>query len=429
MSKRKETPESLAREIARANPATGSLSAPTDLARSEGIDRVRIRKIARENGDSYQIETMRGAKAFHENVDSGGLERALASLIGARFARGEFACESVSLSVLTNRRGELGAIRRGTKTVPAAATSEGAIASRATLSHNREKRYVIPEGAPLPFLVDLGVMTADGTVVKSRYDKFRQINRFLEFIEDVIPDLEKAAGKDETGKPARELTVVDFGCGKSYLTFATYWYLAIKRALPVRIVGLDLKEDVIERCESLARSYGYDGLSFAVGDIAGYGGLDRADMVVTLHACDTATDLALARAVRWGASVILSVPCCQHELNGLLSSGAASGPAKDALAGAFRHGIVRDRLAALFTDAMRAELLSGAGYRVQILEFIDMSHTPKNLLIRAVRGPANATAASTEAYRALRDFLGAGIALEEELSGKTARPKDASEER
>ncbi len=209
-------------------------------------------------------------------------------------------------------------------------------------------------------------MTGEGKVVHARYDKFRQINRFLEFIEDVLPRLDRD----------RELTILDFGCGKSYLTFAMYYYFRKLKGYDVKIVGLDLKEDVIARCQALAEKYGYDKLQFCQGDIASYRGVDRVDMVVTLHACDTATDFALAKAVGWGASVILSVPCCQHELNRQISN--------EVMKPVFSYGVLKERIAALMTDGLRAQMLERAGYETQILEFIDMEHTPKNLLIRAV---------------------------------------------
>ena len=235
------------------------------------------------------------------------------------------------------------------------------------LSHNRKKKYILDPSVQVPFLVDLGVQTKEGKVVQSRYDKFRQINRFLEFIEDIVSALPKD----------RESVMIDFGCGKSYLTFAMYYYLHELKGYDVRIIGLDLKENVIEHCQTLAEKYGYEKLTFLTGDIADYEGVDKVDMVVTLHACDTATDYALERAVRWGAKVILSVPCCQHELNGQIKS--------ELLQPVLKYGLVKERMAALLTDAIRANLLEEAGYQVQILEFIDMEHTPKNILIRAVK--------------------------------------------
>jgi hypothetical protein len=224
----------------------------------------------------------------------------------------------------------------------------------------------------------------------------------------------------------KTLEIVDFGCGKSYLSFAVYHYLSTLKGLRLRVIGLDLKEDVISSCQALALRYGYEGLSFVVGDIAEYSGVESADLVISLHACDTATDYALAKALSWGARVILAVPCCQHELNaqlgisaqlGVSGRGAAAvAPGRQTLASAFKYGIVRERMAALMTDALRAELLESRGYRTQILEFIDMSHTPKNLLIRAVRRAGGlASEGSLEGYEALRNFLGVEPTLEREL--------------
>ena len=257
-------------------------------------------------------------------------------------------------------------------------------AQAADLSHNRKKHYILEEGIPVPFLRDLGVMTEDGKIVRTKTDKFRQINRFLEFIEDILPQLDKE----------RELTILDFGCGKSYLTFAMYYYLHELKKYDIRIVGLDLKEDVIEHCGKLAEQYGYEKLTFLVGDIADYEGVDQVDMVVTLHACDTATDYALAKAVGWNAKVILSVPCCQHELNIQLSDpgrrkdgngGEMTGAVSETLAPVMDYGLLRERFAALVTDGLRAKYLERMGYETQVLEFIDMEHTPKNILLRAVK--------------------------------------------
>ena len=235
------------------------------------------------------------------------------------------------------------------------------------LLHNRTKKYILPEGTVVPFLKDLGVMTAEGKIVRTKYDKYRQINRFLEFIEDILPHLPQN----------REITILDFGCGKSYLTFAMYYYLKKLKGYDIRIIGLDLKKDVIKNCSRLAVKYGYDKLNFYEGSIEEFEGVTQVDMVVTLHACDTATDYAMYKALRWGASVILSVPCCQHELNRQIANKELY-PIMD-------YGILKERMAALLTDGIRAKLLENAGYETQILEFIDMEHTPKNLLIRAVK--------------------------------------------
>ena len=235
------------------------------------------------------------------------------------------------------------------------------------LSHNRTKKYLLKEGVPIPWLIDLGVMTPEGKIKNSRYDKFKQLNRYLEFIQDILPKLPKE----------REIRIIDFGCGKSYLTFAMYYYLRELKHYDIQVTGLDLKEDVIEKCQKLADQYGYDRLKFQQGDIASYEGADQVDMVVPLHACDTATDFARAKAVQWGAAVILSVPCCQHELNRQVEN--------ESLAPILEYGILKERFAALLTDGLRAQMLQSAGYDTQILEFISIEHTPKNLLIRAVK--------------------------------------------
>ena len=224
-------------------------------------------------------------------------------------------------------------------------------------------------------------MIKEGEVVHSRYDKYRQINRFLEFIEDILPQLDKN----------KENVIIDFGCGKSYLTFAMYYYLKELKGYPVRIIGLDLKEEVIRHCGELAVRYGYDKLSFTCGDIASYEGVDHVDMVVTLHACDLATDYALEKAVGWGAKVILSVPCCQHELNKQLQN--------PVLQPVLEYGLIKERMAALYTDAIRAQILEYRGYNTQILEFIDMEHTPKNILLRAVFRKKNEMSQAEEEKR------------------------------
>lgn len=290
-------------------------------------------------------------------------------------------------TVLVSKKGKVTVRRKKRKTE----------ARPADRSHNRKKHYILEEGVPVPFLRDLGVMTEDGKIVRTKTDKFRQINRFLEFIEDILPRLEKG----------RELTILDFGCGKSYLTFAMYHYLHELRGYDIRIIGLDLKKDVIDHCGKLAEKYGYDKLTFLVGDIADYDGVDRVDMVVTLHACDTATDYALAKAVGWGAEVILSVPCCQHELNAQF---AASGGCAAVLAPVMDYGLLRERFAALATDGLRAKYLEREGYETQVLEFIDMEHTPKNILLRAVKtGRKDGRAA--EEIRKCIEFLGAAPTL------------------
>lgn len=270
---------------------------------------------------------------------------------------------------------------------------------QAVLSHNRKKQYLLQEEDKIPFLIDLGVMTKEGKIVRSKYDKFKQMNRFLEFIDDITGQLPKD----------KRLHIIDFGCGKSYLTFAMYYYLCEVKGYAVNMVGLDLKEEVITHCNELAKKYGYRDLQFFVGDIASYkeGTQDSVDLVVTLHACDTATDFALEKAISWNAKVILSVPCCQHELNGQIK--------QEILAPIMDYGLLKERFAALVTDGMRAKLLESKGYQVQILEFIDMEHTPKNILIRAIKKDAMKAAKkekSRQQFEQCKQFLEANPMLD-----------------
>ena len=343
--------------------------------KKDAPDRVRIRPVELKGEILYQASASLGTKMFHRNYGREELLAYIRESLDGTYSQLQVQGQKADGSILVSRKGKQTVRKK---------LHEKKENTR-ILSHNRVKRYILPQGTPVPFLVDLGVMTGEGRVHEAAYDKYRQINRFLEFIEDILPKLPKD----------RELTIVDFGCGKSYLTFAMYYFLRELRGYQVKIVGLDLKADVIEHCGRLAEKYGYDGLQFLQGDIAGYEGLDRVDMVVTLHACDTATDFALAKAVQWNAQVILSVPCCQHELNRKIKN--------DLLSPVLKYGILKERMSALLTDGIRAELLESKGYSVQILEFIDMEHTPKNLLIRAVRTgkqqPVDALKKMTEAIR------------------------------
>ncbi|MFJ7733910.1 class I SAM-dependent methyltransferase [Lysinibacillus sp. NPDC097231] len=265
------------------------------------------------------------------------------------------------------------------------------------LAHNRKKNYLLADDKPYPFLIRLGVQTEEGKIKKQKYDKFKQINRFIEFIDDALAYLPKD----------RQVRILDFGSGKSYLTFALYHYLKIEKGLDIRVTGLDLKKEVIEECSQIAQDLGYEQLEFLVGDINDYNDESAVDMVVTLHACDVATDMALARAVKWGASVILSVPCCQHELNRQLNT-----PSLEIM---LQHGLVRERFAALATDAIRAEILSLVGYEAQLLEFIDMENTPKNILIRAYHTGKKPSMEQLVNYNSFLKLLNAKPFLENEL--------------
>ena len=318
----------------------------------------KVRPVLMKEQLLFQVSSFVGKQVFHENYSADEAADVLAADLFENFTQMQVDAREFSATVLVSKKGKV--------TVKKKKNVSGA-AKQVDLSHNRAKKYILEEGRAVPFLVDLGVQTKEGKIVSSRYDKFKQINRFLEFIADILPILPKD----------RPVHIIDFGCGKSYLTFAMYYYLHELQGLSLRVTGLDLKKDVIEHCSGLAQKYGYDGLEFLHGDIADYTGTDRADMVVTLHACDTATDYALYKAVKWNAKVILSVPCCQHEVNAQISC--------EPLEGALRYGLIKERLSALFTDALRADLLEEHGYDTQVLEFIDMEHTPKNILLRAVK--------------------------------------------
>lgn len=319
--------------------------------------KVRIRPVILKNEIEYQVSEFVGRKVLHSNHSAADVKKKIIDYMTEDFKQAQINMIDAAATILSSK----------SKTLTCKYKKAGQLKAQRDLSHNRTKKYIIQEGKPVAFMIDLGVMGQDGKIIRTRYDKFRQINRFLEYIEDILPKLDKE----------RELTIIDFGCGKSYLTFAMYYYLKELKGYNIRIIGLDLKADVIEHCNELRTRYGYDKLDFYVGDIATYKDVDKVDMVVTLHACDTATDYALAKAVKWGAEVILSVPCCQHEANRTIKS--------DILSPVMDYGILKERMAAIVTDAARAKLLTANGYDTQILEFIDMEHTPKNLLIRAVK--------------------------------------------
>lgn len=346
--------ESLLEQVIENKLLSAQLSGLRDTL-AESVLKIAIRPIAIKQQQMYQFSFHYKTRVIHLNKTAVETVELIRSNLESVYKQGIFSTQDFEFHVLVNKHRQMTVIQKASKGV------------KILPMHNRKKNYVLQEGAPIPFLVDLGVMTDEGKIIAKKYDKFRQINRFLEMVRDVVDHLPKE----------RRLEIIDFGCGKAYLTFALYHYLHHIEGLDINLLGLDLKQDVIEHCKDLANRLGYSQLNFAVGDINKHVASGKVDMVITLHACDTATDAALEKAVHWGAEVILCVPCCQHELFSQVNN--------EDLASLLRYGILKERFAALATDAARAEILTMLGYEVQILEFIDLEHTPKNLLIRAVK--------------------------------------------
>jgi len=328
----------------------------------------------------FQIEKFTDKQVFHENIEPcAAADIAERIMADGGYRQLDAWSNSTEYMIKVSKKGKETLMKKRISAAP----------QKAPEGNNRKKKYILSENTSIPPLVDLGVFTKDGHIVNSMYDKYRQINRFVEIVDDVI----------DTAVCGGSINILDFGCGKSYLTFILYYYLTEIKGLRADITGLDLKADVIEKCSRLAKKYGYDGLKFKVGDINGYRPKTNPDMVITLHACDTATDYALFNAVSWGAKTILSVPCCQHELNAQIKT--------DEFSALTDYGLIKERFSALATDAIRGELLESEGYSVNMMEFVDFSHSPKNLLIRAVRKNTSAekrASAKKKAENLMREF-------------------------
>lgn len=304
-------------------------------------------------GKFYQLEKFTDKQVFHENIKFENISDKIYECLNENYKQlSAWSC-NFTYDMKISKKGK---IFLGKKKCDNS--------KNINKGHNKEKNYILKEGMIIEPLIDLGVFTKEGKIVNSKYDKYKQINRFIEIIDDEIRK-----------NNYNDLTILDFGCGKSYLTFVLYYYFVKIKNINVKMIGLDLKEDVIKKCNEIAQRYNYENLHFELGDINGFKYNNRVDMVITLHACDTATDYALYNAVKWNSNMIFSVPCCQHEFNSQIKTNDLSILTK--------YGIVQERISALMTDSVRANLLECAGYKTQLLEFIDISHSPKNILIRA----------------------------------------------
>lgn len=344
--------------------------------------RIKIKASNTSGTTSYFVESFTEKQAFHEQKNEKQLKDFIAEHAGTTFKNCIIRTESEEITYLGNKKGKITKLLKKINTKPESLSknSKSSALKMIEMNNARKKNYLIEEGTPVPFLVLLGVMSPEGRVLNSKYDKFRQINRFLEFIDDILPSL--APNTSEQNKNCTEpLRIADFGCGKSYLTFAVHYFLTEIKKLNVEIIGLDLKKEVIDYCNDITKKLKLNGLIFATGNIADYSYTHKPDMVITLHACDTATDFALDYAVKNNCKAILSVPCCQHEINAQLNKNSVPDCFKPLL----KYGIIKERFASLVTDSLRAAYLEESGYSVQMLEFIDVEHTPKNILIRAVK--------------------------------------------
>lgn len=329
-------------------------------------------KNAGNSEQSYYMEMFTEKQAFHKHITESELNDFLVEHAGKTFRNCVERTESEEITILGSKKGKITLLVKKLNQ----SNSKPIILGNPS---DKKKNYLIPEGKPVPFLILLGVMTDDGKIISSKYDKFRQINRFLEFVNDVLPEVTKdISPADGYSRPVR---IADFGCGKSYLTFAVHYFLTEIKQIPCEIEGLDLKQDVIDYCNQTAQKLGCKNLVFKTGDIAQYSSDKNPDIIITLHACDTATDYALKYAVERNCKAILSVPCCQHQINQQIKTNEAD----DNFSSLLKWGIIKEKFSSLVTDALRGEWLEQQGYKVQMLEFIDMEHTPKNILIRAVK--------------------------------------------
>ena len=358
-----------------------TLSKPNSNVEEElgkAFEKIKIKIENSARGTGYFAEMFTKTQVFHQHFTEAQLQDFLEKHAGKTFKNCVERSDTSEITIMASKKGKITRLERP---LPQNQKENASSGSLKILPAAKQKNYLLSEGNPVPFLILLGLMTSDGKVIKSKYDKFRQINRFLEFIDDILPEvlnLKKISGENENS-PVR---IADFGCGKSYLTFAVHYYLTQIKKIPCMIEGLDLKEDVIKYCNDITNKLDLKNLIFHTGNISDYSGKENPDIVITLHACDTATDFALKYAVERNSKAILSVPCCQHQVNQQLSKEKNFPKEFEAL---MEWGIIREKFSSLVTDALRGKWLENQNYKVQMLEFIDMEHTPKNILIRAVK--------------------------------------------
>lgn len=345
-------------------------------------EKIKIKVENSSKGTGYYGEMFTKTQVFHKHFTEQEVIDFIAKHGGTTFKNCIQRTESEEIIIMANKKGKITKLTKPLKYNNTANDNNLKILPEKGQLSGRKKNYILQEGIPVPFLVLLGIMTPEGKVISSKYDKFRQINRFLEFVEDVIPDVQKQLSEEHSDT----IKIVDFGCGKSYLTFALHYFLTEIKKMKCDIEGLDLKQDVINYCNDITHKLELKNLIFHTGNISDYSGKENPDIIITLHACNTATDYALEYAVEHNTKAILSVPCCQHEVNTQLQENKSAGiEMPQEFAPLLKWGIIREKFSSLVTDALRGEWLEQMGYKVQMLEFIDMEHTPKNILIRAVK--------------------------------------------
>lgn len=356
---------------------SATFSKPTSLIHEKlgkNYEKIKL-KIENSSGKTgYFVEMFTKTQVFHQHFSCEQIDSFINENIGITFKNCVYKTEDKIITLISNKKGKITKLQQ-----PISNEKKNLDflneRKKSLNSSKKIKNYLLPENKPIPFLQVLGIMNSQGKIISSKYDKFKQINRFLEFINDILPEIQK--------KEDKIIRIVDFGCGKSYLTFAVHYFLTEIKSLKCEIEGIDLKQDVIDYCNSLVKQLNLQGLVFHTGNICDYKSKQNLDVVITLHACDMATDFALKYAVEKNAKVILSVPCCQHQINQQIPN--LSEFENSVFEPLLKWGIIKEKFSSLVTDAIRGEWLENQGYKVQMLEFIDIEHTPKNILIRAVK--------------------------------------------